>query len=572
MKPVRAFVHGFSFSGLIEEITAHRPEEVAPALARLEEATAAGAHAAGFVSYEAAPGVDAALPVCEPSPFPLLWFGIFRERYEGGLPHPGGSYRTFGWEASVTPEEYARSVREIRELIAAGECYQVNFTMRQRFSFSGDPLAWFRDMMRLQPTPYGSYLVVGEFTILSASPELFFAVQDGTLTCRPMKGTAPRGRWTEEDEEMKERLRRSPKERAENLMIVDLLRNDMGKVAQTGSVTVTSLFDIESWSTVHQLTSTIEGKVPEGTGIRELFCALFPCGSITGAPKRRSMKIIADLEGVPRALYTGCIGYLSPGGEASFSVAIRTAVIDASTGQGELGIGSGITYDSREDEEHAECLGKARFAQSDVPDFSLIESLLLDGEYFLLERHLARLARSAAFFSFPFDTEEARRALTAHASTLQGSHKVRLLLHRGGGLDCTSAPVADAATDAIAAFASIPVHSRDPLLYHKTTCRPLYDEERARHPEYDELIFVNERGEITEGANSNVVALVDGELLTPPRECGLLPGVLREELLERGEIRERVLTRGDLEKAQAVYIINSVRRWRTVRLAGAERD
>jgi para-aminobenzoate synthetase/4-amino-4-deoxychorismate lyase len=314
------------------------------------------------------------------------------------------------------------------------------------------------------------------------------------------------------------------------------------------------------------MTSTIESRVKNGTGALELLRALFPCGSVTGAPKRRSMEIIADLEQGARGLYTGCIGYLSPGGEAKFSVAIRTAVIDVRAGRGEIGIGSGITFDSAPDDEYSESLSKGRFAREKAHEFHLIESLLYDDGYFLPELHLARLARSAAYFSFPLEPGCARRALEAIVPSLSGRQKVRLLLFKDGRISCESAPVADPAPDATAVFAKASVNSADPFLYHKTSRRELYVEESARRPDASEVIFLNERGEVTEGTTSNIVALLDGALVTPPLTSGLLPGVFREELLAGGTIKERVMTRRDLEQAQEVYIVNSVRKWRRVRL------
>jgi para-aminobenzoate synthetase / 4-amino-4-deoxychorismate lyase len=360
-------------------------------------------------------------------------------------------------------------------------------------------------------------------------------------------------------------------------MIVDLLRNDMGMISETGSVRVASLFDLETHPTLHQLTSTIESRVKEGVGPLALLQALFPCGSVTGAPKRRSMEIIAQLEGEPRGLYTGCIGFFSPGGEAKFSVAIRTAVLDVESGRGEIGIGSGITYDSVPADEYAESLSKGRFAREQAPgDFHLIESLLYDGGYFLLERHLERLARSACYFSFPLDSAAVLHALQALAPTLVGGHKVRLLLFKDGRISCESAPIGasgasmqGSAQEATVGFAKGTVESKDPFLYHKTSRRERYTEELARRPELTEVIFENERGEVTEGANSNIVALIGGKMVTPPLSSGLLPGVFREELLEAGEIREMVLTRDDLKQAQEIYLINSVRKWRRAGFAEA---
>jgi len=546
------------------EIAATRPEEVVPALQLLQERVAGGLHAAGFLCYEAAGALNGDLTTCAPGDLPLLWFGLFEERRAVPFPEATDPYRTSDWQPSMSEEEYCGAVAAVRKLIEAGDCYQVNLTMKQDFSFSGSPRAYFSELCRSQPTPYSSYLKTGSHRILSASPELFFSLSNGILTTRPMKGTAPRGRWFEEDEEAKRGLRESPKELAENLMIVDLLRNDMGVVSQTGSVQVASLFDVETHGTVHQMTSSIQSRISEEVGMLELFQALFPCGSITGAPKRRSMEIITQLEGKPRGLYTGCLGYLSPGGEAQFSVAIRTLVLDTASGRGELGIGSGITFDSVAASEYAETLGKGRFARESRREFHLIESLLFDGGFFLLERHLERLARSAAYFGFPMELAAVLDALQGVAQGCSGKEKVRLLLFPDGSISCEAAPIEEATQEASADFARVVVDSADPFLYHKTSCRGVYQAELAQRPELTEVIFLNQRGEVTEGANSNIVVLKDGALLTPALESGLLPGVFRAELLAQGRISEATLSRQDLEAAEEIYLINSVRKWRRV--------
>jgi len=568
MEQSPALMHGCSFSSLVGEVGAMTAQEVLPAFSSLERQVEAGLHAAGFVSYEAAGALNGDLVTRAPGGLPLLWFGLYETRSHEPFPAFDQPFHCTGWRSSLDQQAFCGAVQSIRDLIAAGDCYQVNLTMRQRFSFTGSPRSFFSELRRSQPTPYSCYLETGRHRILSASPELFFSLAGGVLTTRPMKGTAARGRWFEEDQARKARLKQSPKELAENLMIVDLLRNDMGMVSQTGSVQVRSLFDVETHPTVHQMTSTIESRLKHGVGALELFQALFPCGSVTGAPKRRSMEIIADLEREPRGLYTGCIGYFSPGGEAKFSVAIRTAVLDVESGLGEIGIGSGVTFDSVAGEEYAESLSKGRFARQKSPEFHLIESLLYDGGYFLLDRHLERLARSAAYFCFPLGAGGARRALEEAIAGLDGKarHKVRLLLLRDGSISCESAPIQEPAPDATASFAKTTVDSADPFLYHKTSRRDQYASELAGRPEVSEVIFVNERGEVTEGANSNVVARVDGKLLTPPLASGLLPGTFREELLASGGIEERILTRCDLEQAEAVYLINSVRKWRQARL------
>ncbi|KAF0218471.1 MAG: para-aminobenzoate synthetase / 4-amino-4-deoxychorismate [Geobacteraceae bacterium] len=569
----KRYPRSYCFTGLVEEIAAHSRQEVIPALRRVEAAAAGGMHAAGFVSFEAAAGFNRELVTHPPGHFPLLWFGIYTQRSAALVKEKhekGGSFEASGWTSSMSRETYAAAIDRIKEYIASGDTYQTNFTLRQRFRLKGEPFAFYRNLCRAQRAPFCAFLDIGRFQILSASPELFFELRDGLLTARPMKGTATRGRWHGEDEEVQQHLKKSEKERAENLMIVDLLRNDMGMVSETGSVAVQSMFDVEILETVHQMTSTITSRVKPDIGIIDLFQALFPCGSVTGAPKKRTMEIIRELEDAPRGLYTGCIGYVSPGGEALFSVAIRTIVIDGTTGLGELGVGSGITWDSEASAEYDECLAKGRFACTPVPEFQLIETLLFEkGKgYFLLERHLARLYRSAAYFGFNIRLDLVTEVLKKRAVPLTGSHKVRLLLSRKGAFSMQTEPVAVQPAEEAAAvtFAESSVDSQNPFLYHKTTNRPLYAEELARQPSRADVIFFNERGEVTEGANNNIVAKIGGELITPPLPSGLLPGTFREELLESHVIKEKVITREELELAEEIYLINSVRKWRRVKI------
>ncbi|MEA5115127.1 MAG: aminodeoxychorismate synthase component I [Geobacteraceae bacterium] len=561
------------FSCLVKEISAGSLGEVFPALQRIEAAVAAGQHAAGFLCYEAASGIDPDLTTRPAGALPLLWFGIFAKRTVMPLPETEGQkcYETHDWKPSLSAEAYPDGVTAIREYIAAGDCYQVNFTMPLKFRFSGSPFPFYRDLCRSQHTSYSAYLDLGRYSILSVSPELFFRLDRGVLTVRPMKGTAPRGRWTEEDELLARQLRESAKERAENLMIVDLLRNDLGRISRNGTVTTTSLFDVESFETVHQMTSTVTSEIKPGTGFTGLLQALFPCGSVTGAPKKRSMEIIAELEDSPRGLYTGCIGYMSPGmEEALFSVAIRSIVIDKHEGAGVLGVGSGITWDSCADAEYDECLDKGLFARKVRQEFTLIESVLFEeGQgYFLLDPHLQRIARSAGYFGFAFDRGKVLRSLVEEGGLLKGKSKVRLELSRDGSyiieveqLGNGSKP--DAGHICLAAAR---VDSSDPFLYHKTSNRGHYLREAGKRPDCLDVIFLNERGEITEGANNNIVILRGKETLTPKMECGLLPGTFRQVLLNAGEIREGIITFHDLKSADEIYLINSVRKWRRVYL------
>ena len=560
--PLRG-ARSFRFSGFQYVLRADRVEEVVRVLAEVEAATEAGLHAAGFVAYEAAPAFDPALATRAPDPrLPLAWFALYARRDDAEPAAPEGEAGLGEWEMATPEGEYLERVGTIRELIAAGDTYQVNYTVRLRARFHGDPAALYGRLARAQRSAFCAYLEVDGCAIVSASPELFFRAAGGELELRPMKGTRPRGRFPAEDAALAAELRASPKERAENLMIVDLLRNDAGRVAELGSVRVERMYEVERYETVHQLTSTIRARPRAGAGLVELFRALFPCGSVTGAPKVRTMEIIAGLEDEPRGVYCGAIGIASPG-EAVFSVAIRTLVVDRAAGRAELGVGSGITWDSDAAAEHRECLDKAAFTHRAPNDFRLLETLLHEpgAGFYLLDGHLRRMEASAAYFGFRFHRAEVLRALHGAVGS-HGPRRVRLLLDRGGAAEAQSLPLDHARAPVRVAIASEPVDSRDPLLFHKTTRRAAYDDRRATRPDCDDVLLVNERGELTESTLANVVLRLDGALWTPPVECGLLAGVLRADLLARGEIRERVLHPDDLARAEGIYLINSVRRWR----------
>jgi para-aminobenzoate synthetase/4-amino-4-deoxychorismate lyase len=559
----------FRFSGCEAIIRADAPDQVAAAFAEIERAVARGRHAAGFVSYEAAAGLNPDLAVTGKTELPLVWFGIFAERRDCSGEQAGpttGNCLVSPPELAISDGDYMRAVGSIRDAIARGETYQVNFTTRQLFSVSGDPLILYRRMCRNQQAPFCAWLDIGSHRILSASPELFFSLEDNLLTMKPMKGTAPRKPRSDDDLRQRALLATSAKERAENLMIVDLVRNDLSRIAETGSVQVPALFDVETYPTVHQMTSTVTARVRPEIGLTDIFRALFPCGSVTGAPKRRTMEIIRELERQPRGVYCGAIGYVSPGREAAFSVAIRTAVMDATTGEAEIGIGSGITWDSDAAAEYRECLAKSAFLTRDSSEFCLIESLRLDHRgYLLLDRHLQRLAGSAAYFGFRLDEDALRTRLHNMGHGLSGVHKVRVLLASNGGITLDSRPVAGIAHTAPPAAIAISdqrVDSSDTFLYHKTTRRALYDDQLRAHPGCYDCIFLNERGEVTEGSYTTIVISMKGELLTPALDCGLLPGVLRAELIEVGAVREAILALDDLQAADGIWLVNSVRGWR----------
>lgn len=541
---------------------------VLPALRRVETLVEQrGWYAAGFISYEAAPAFDAALRVRPPGELPLLWFGLYaRPEVSAALPGlPRLSYHLAGWTPTTGRAEYDAALARIKEYIARGETYQVNYSFRLQTPFSGDSWTLFTELVQAQQADYTAYVDTGRFAICSASPELFFRLDGRELLSRPMKGTVRRGRTLAEDIAQAAWLQQSEKNQAENVMIVDMIRNDMGRVALPGSVRVASLFDVEPYPAVWQMTSTVTAHT--AAPLSQILAALFPCASITGAPKPRTMQIIAGLETTPRSIYTGCIGFIAPGRSAQFNVAIRTVLVDQPAGQAEYGVGGGIVWDSVDQDEYAECQLKARVLTDRRPEFSLLETMLWTGEegYFILPYHLQRLQDSAIYFSFPVEIERIQAELDRLAASLPAQpHRVRLLVARDGSLTCQALPL-DLAPDGRPVrlrLAPTPVDPADPFLYHKTTHRQLYEAARAACPDADEVLLWNERGEVTETTIANVVIRLDNEWVTPPVTCGLLPGTFRAWLLAQGQLRERVVTLDELKRSEQIYLVNSVRKWR----------
>ena len=559
-------------------IEARRPGEVPGAIEAADAATSRGLWAAGYVAYEAAPGLDPELAVRVRAPddpfaeMPLAWFALF-ERKEDVPPleptrgEPPAASES-AWRPSVDRATYDAAIERIRELIAAGHTYQVNHTIRLRASIRGDARGLYRDLSLAQRGGYAAYLDLGRYRVVSASPELFFRIDADRIRTRPMKGTAPRGRWPAEDDEIAARLIDSAKDRAENAMIVDLLRNDLGRICRPGSVEVGSLFEAERYETVWQITSTIEGDLRPGTALLETFRALFPSGSVTGAPKVRTTRIIADLEDSARGPYCGAIGYLAPTGSgeprASFNVAIRTVVLDAQTRTAEYGVGGGITHDSSASGEYEEIVAKARVLTDVRPAFELFESLAhAPAEGFRhLEEHLERLAGSAGYFGFRFEPEVAAAALKRAVAEVTGPSVVRLTLARDGGLstDVRDLPPAD---DAVrVAIDDEPVDPSDVWLFHKTTRRAPYDRRLERRPDVDDVLLVNDRGEMTESTVANLAVRLEGVWVTPPIHAGLLPGTYRTVLLREGRLIERPVTVDELRGAEELALVSSVRGWR----------
>ena len=541
--------------------------DVKPLLNELEDAAKSGYWVALMLSYEAAPAFDSSLKTHRLTNFPLVWAAVFSA--PTNTDQNNGHYRVGQWTPLVTRCEYVKAIGRIHDLIARGHTYQVNYTFPQTSTFSGDALTWYVDLCHAQGAELCAYLDLGRYQVLSLSPELFFERKGKLAVTKPMKGTIKRGRWAKEDHEMSIRLKTSAKDRAENVMIVDLLRNDLGKVSVPGSVRVSQLFQVERFETLWQMTSTVESTLCDEVSLTDLFAALFPCGSITGAPKIRTMEIIRELESNPRGIYTGAIGLIRPGGDCRFNVAIRTVVIDAETGTTNFGVGGGITIDSTAEREYDECLLKSSFLNSPAIRLRLLETILLEGgELFLLERHLERLHASADYFGFQLSREKVLAALNDTAAVHStGTWKVRLLVANSGEVEIETTEIKDDDDRPVrVCLASAPIDSSNRLLFHKTTNRKVYEDACAARSDCDDVVLWNERGEITESSIANIVVPMQGKLYTPPQSSGLLAGTFRAQLLAEGKIHERIITIEELLQSADLFLINSVRKWMPAKL------
>jgi para-aminobenzoate synthetase/4-amino-4-deoxychorismate lyase len=557
-------------------IRADDPSEVAAALEALTAGLAKGMHAAGFFSYELGYCLEPKLAPLMPAErkVPLLWFGLYttpREMTSGevqgwltseAIGNPTLGALVHGWDST----SYLQRFDEVQNKIRSGDIYQLNLTFKAKFNLQGSPLALYRDLRLKQRVSYGALVDTGEVTILSASPELFIEQDDRVISTRPMKGTAPRAGTFAADAEVKETLSTDIKSRAENLMIVDLMRNDLGRIADLGSVSVTDLFTVETFRTLHQMTSGVRAHLKADVGIVDILRAIFPPGSITGAPKIRAMELIRELETEPRGVYCGAIGRFSPDGSALFNVAIRTAVIDRK-GRGEMGIGSGVVADSQGSKEYAECLLKMKFLTDPVRRFELIETMLYEpgAGFWLYDQHMSRLKNSAAYFGYVFDAGKIASALDEAVKPYGDQRsRVRLLLDEDGGISVTVSPQPAAAPDAVMRYvvSDTRLNSQDLFLYHKTTRRDVYEREWKYFYDTlgtDEVIYLNERGELTEGSRTTLFIESEGRMWTPALESGLLPGTLRTSLINEGRVTEARLTLDDLNRADAVFLGNSVR-------------
>ena len=571
--------HSYLFRDPIQILSASTLDELPDLFQQLETALNNGFYAAGYVSYECGYHFQSLAPVnLAPSELPLVWFGIynqpsiFNHKKEGKESSSSScTADAFGNISSpptnpialtISEEDFCVTVHRIKEYIQAGDTYQVNLTDRVNAEFDASSDEIFAELSHRQPVSYSAFLNVSGHQILSLSPELFFRVNAGNIVTRPMKGTMPRGLDSVEDIATALRLQDDEKNRAEHVMIVDLLRNDLGRICTMGSIHVEDLFSVEKYTTLFQMTSTVSGVLRDEIGYYEIFKSMFPSGSVTGAPKIRTMQIIHELEQRSRGVYTGAIGFIAPDRTSVFNVAIRTLVLK--NGQATMGVGGGIVTDSDPMDEYRECLLKASFLNRTTPPFQLLETMLWDGEITFLGLHLDRMEASASYFGFPFDRQSIEMQLSTQSKQFsQGAHyRIRLLLDAEGETTITTTRHIPHESTGRVRISPERTSSSDVFLRHKTTNRERYDRlyAQAHADGFDEVIFLNEREEVTEGTINNIFIERDGILLTPPLSSGVLPGVYRRYLLESNKTaEERVLTIQDLESADSVFLCNSVR-------------
>jgi len=563
-----------AFEAPIDTLVAHTPEQVQPLLDAVQAHAQAGRWCVGYLRYEAASAFDKAL-LTHPANGSLAWFGVF----EHALPWPPGppapadavAPTQVQWHSPLSREQFDNNLATIHEAIGAGEYYQVNYTAPLHGDFLGDPLLLFARLQQAQPGGYAALIDTGEEQILSVSPELFFDWDGQHILTRPMKGTAPRGATPQEDAALVQALTDSPKERSENVMIVDLLRNDLSRIALPHTVQVPSLFAVQSLPTVHQMVSDVTAQTRPGTTLSEVFDALFPCGSITGAPKVRAMQAIHTLEPQARGVYCGAIGVVRPGGHASFNVAIRTVTLQGA--QARCGIGSGITFDATATNEWREWQHKRMFLERASEAFELLETLRLQaGVFHNLEAHLTRLARAARHFGYPYDEGRVRAALLALLGPDRRSEnttiwRVRLLL------DAQGTPHAEKfiqnSTPALVTIglAATPFEAaQSEFTRFKTTRRAHYEAFAPTDPAVFDTLLYNTQCELTECTRGNIAVLLDGQWLTPALHCGLLDGVGRAHFITQGRLKEAVITLADLPRMQGWAFVNSLRGWVDARL------
>jgi para-aminobenzoate synthetase / 4-amino-4-deoxychorismate lyase len=552
------------FADPVKVLCCTKIEDVKLVLVKLEESLSQGHYAVGFLSYEAGAAFDKAFPARPLKDFPLVWFGIYDKAPTVFEP---GNEEIFASSEDLEPElsetEYHDAISEVLDDIKAGNLYQTNFTFRLRGGKTNDPWRLFKALFVRHPMPYAAFINTGDSQIVSLSPEMFLERKGNELFNSPMKGTIKRSRDPVTDSKNAVFLKTDPKNTAENLMIVDMVRNDLGRICCIDSIFVDPLFHVDSYATLHQMISTVHGKINPKTTFSEIVQAVFPAASITGAPKIAAMHKIQELEKSPRKIYTGSIACIYPNQDFCMNVAIRTLI--CSEKSTELGIGGGIVYDSGKAAELDEALLKSKFIHAAEPDFEILETMLFENGISDLDEHLNRMAKSAEYFNFKFNKKSAGKFIAEELLQVNAPARIRLLLNFKGKLEFQSFPLQKTGWGTDSAKIKLSkehTSSDDIFLRHKTTRREFYNEHfrKALAEGYDEVIFTNERGEISEGAISNIfIQTPDGSWYTPPVNSGVLPGIWRDQTIKKLNAKEKFLYIADIEQAKQIIIGNSVR-------------
>lgn len=553
--------HFLLFTNLVREIVCFERSKIKSKLLLLNNYIEKGYYIAGFICYETG-GVFNEI-ILKNKNLPYFYFGIYKKPEYIKIKFDETNkekFAIYNINDNINFDEYKKSVKKINFLLKNGEVYQINYCFKKKFRFAGDGFALFLELMKKQMTEYSAFICFDDYNILSLSPELFLNIKKNKLTMKPMKGTIIKGN----DNNIKNI--RDEKNLAENIMIVDLIRNDMGKICKPNSIKVPKKFTIEKYKTLYQMTSTITGKIKDKVKFSEIITALFPSGSVTGAPKRRAIQIINLLEKECRGIYTGTIGFFHKE-NAMFNICIRTPVINVKTGQGEMGIGSGIVYDSKIAKEYKECQGKANFFVSLVEDFKLFESILYNKKsgFFLFSQHIARLEDGCKKFGFKYNIRKIKKELIKCVQKIKSDYnfKIRIFINSKGEIKTDFFKISDEKKEVRLTISREKVNSKNVFLYYKTSKREIYERnmKKAKQNGYDEIVFLNERDELTECATSNIFIEKNGIFYTPPVKCGLLNGTYRQYLLNSNPklYRERILYKKDLTDASDVFICNSVR-------------
>jgi len=556
------------FTDPVDVITAYQKDDLSKSFKIIDKYIRRGFYVAGFISYEAGYLLENALrPYLPQTNEPLLWFGAYKTPRVSDKPFITKSDRDYyltAPELSVNRNDYKMNIKAIKGFIRMGHVYQINYTVKNDFMFYGDVASFYKTLKDNQQVSYSALIGCQDKYIVSLRPELLFRISNNKIKVKPMKGTAPAMHHLRF-------LLHDGKNMSENVMIVDLLRNDLGRICAPGTVKVDKLYDVERYDTLLQMTSTIIGQLRPGLNTFDIIKNIFPSGSVTGAPKIQSMKIISAMEKVPRGVYTGAIGYFGPKGKSVFNVAIRTIELrEAGDGKyrGQMGVGGGIVHESNASKEYDECQLKTEFLKKSIPDFALIETMLCkNGKIRYLRLHLQRLNKSAKYFLIPCDILRIKNALIKYANPLRGKVRVRLVLKACGRFKIEHKELPGAPSGPrYLAVSRYKTRSDDPFLYHKTTFRSLYDREHARYAArgYDDVLFCNEKNQITEGAISNVFVQMKNRFYTPPLACGLLNGIHRQIFMKKVRAEEKIIYCDDLKKADKIILTNSIRGAREV--------